>query len=79
MVLELLSVESQPDALVIRALVERWVPSWNPEDENVFPERCETRISRAVFADCNLPKDDSPESEILALLDDIDPTWTPIS
>lgn len=62
------------DSVVVYATVERYVPSWDPQDEYVYEEECVTTLSRDYY---ELSEDPSTE-EIKTILNNTDPVWSPV-
>lgn len=77
MLLEIIDVQDADDALLVYGLIELSNNSWDPEDDYLYTQECVTCLSRSVFDD--LPEVDAPESELRSFLDDVSPSWTPVT
>lgn len=77
MLLEIIDVQDADDALLVYGLIELSNNSWDPEDDYLYTQECVTYLSRSVFDD--LPEVDAPESELRSFLDDVSPSWTPVT
>ena len=72
MILEIVDVAEHDDSIEVRAIIERIASSWDPQDEYVYTQECAARLS----------PEDVPtalsDSELLAVLNQLDLEWEPI-